>query len=234
MSSSSRAYSSRYQLVKLASAGEEFLHQLMSKPQSRTQQASSFSEVLGTAVSKFKEAYHQQLTTVMYIAGAAMAPSLNARASTDKNAVEKLVVRLLPRPSSRSVMIGDVIAFNSPLSSSSSSTPQNVLIRRVAAVEGDEMLTGDETSASGEAAAAPMVVPAGNCWLLADNEKLPSSDVIDSRKFGFVPFSNIIGRVVYAAASRTEHGRVRNNPLSEESDDAVVEQEVDKDKLFTV
>lgn len=48
------------------------MHQLMSSKQSRTQQASSMSEVLGTAVSKFKEAYHQQLTTVMYIAGAAM------------------------------------------------------------------------------------------------------------------------------------------------------------------
>lgn len=117
------------------------------------------------------------------------APSLNARATTDKNAVEKLVVRLLPRPSTRSVMVGDIIAFNSPLSSISSSTPQNVLIRRVAAVEGDEMVTGEE-------AAAPLVVPAGNCWLLADNEKLSSSDVIDSRKFGFVPFSNIIGGLV--------------------------------------
>lgn len=44
-----------------------------------------------------------------------MAPSLNSRAVKDASAVEKLVVRHLARPSSRSVWVGDVVAFSSPL-----------------------------------------------------------------------------------------------------------------------
>ena len=44
-----------------------------------------------------------------------MCPGLNRRALKDPSAIEKLVVRLLPRPSARSVWVGDVVAFNSPL-----------------------------------------------------------------------------------------------------------------------
>ena len=44
-----------------------------------------------------------------------MCPGLNRRAAQDPSAIEKLVVRLLPRPSGRTLWVGDVVAFNSPL-----------------------------------------------------------------------------------------------------------------------
>lgn len=40
---------------------------------------------------------------------------INAAALQDKSAFEKLVVRLIPRPSPRTVSVGDVVAFQSPL-----------------------------------------------------------------------------------------------------------------------
>eukprot|EP00955_Chlamydomonas_euryale_P081145 363534-Chlamydomonas_euryale.AAC.1 len=48
-------------------------------------------------------------------AGTAMCPNLNAAALTDPAAVEKLVVRQLPRASARTVWVGDIVAFTSPL-----------------------------------------------------------------------------------------------------------------------
>ncbi len=48
-----------------------------------------------------------------------MCPGLNRHALKDAGAIEKLVVRLLPRPSTRCVWVGDVVAFNSPLGKAS-------------------------------------------------------------------------------------------------------------------
>ena len=70
-------------------------------------------------------------------AGAAMCPSLNRQALKDPDAVEKLIVRQLPRPSARTVWVGDVVAFNSPLGKPSES---QIMVRRVAAVEGMDMV----------------------------------------------------------------------------------------------
>ncbi len=100
-------------------------------------------------------------------------------------------------------------------------------VRRVAAVEGMEMVS----SAPGE---PPFFIPMGHCWVLADNSNLRPEDgeVIDSRSYGHIPFTNVIGRVIYAAASRTDHGPVRNNPSSDEWDGAVVEAEVDVEAMF--
>lgn len=43
--------------------------------------------------------------------------------------------------------------------------PQNYLVRRLAAVEGYEMLSTDEKD-------EPFILKKDQCWLLADNEKL--------------------------------------------------------------
>jgi hypothetical protein len=76
-----------------------------------------------------------------------MAPTLNPRASSAPESVEALLVRLLPRPSERTVFPGDVVAFNSPLSASGGSSgaadQPNVLVRRVAAVGGEAMVSDD-------------------------------------------------------------------------------------------
>jgi inner membrane protease subunit 1 len=56
--------------------------------------------------------------------------------------------------------------------------------------------------------------------------------VIDSRTFGHIPLSNIVGRVIYAASSRVDHAPVINNPVSVAADQPVIEGEVDVEKLF--
>lgn len=134
----------------------------------------------------------------------------------------QVIVRLIPRASSATLSKGDVIAFTSPLASAES---QHVLIRRVAALEGEEMV-------SGQGDEEPYVIPNNHCWVLADNEQLQPPNVIDSRTFGHIPYNTVLGRVIYAASSATDHGPVQNSPEHKEEDAAVLEAEVDPDALF--
>ena len=71
----------------------------------------------------------------------------------------------------------------------------------------------------------------GHCWVLADNEDLKPSQVIDSRSFGPLPFSNIIGRIMYHAVSATDHGAVDNSEAARIADAPVLETELDVEKL---
>ena len=70
-----------------------------------------------------------------------------------------------------------------------------------------------------------------HCWVLADNAALSFPDVIDSRTFGPLPVSNIIGRVMYAARSETDHGPIENSEAGMESDAPVLEAELDLENL---
>ncbi len=96
------------------------------------------------------------------------------------DAVERLLVRLLPRPSERNVFTGDVVAFTSPLTVAAAAVAgpggaaaarlpyggssaaaaaaaaaggigeelgQSTMVRRVAAMPGDELTTGEEEGA---------------------------------------------------------------------------------------
>ena len=72
---------------------------------------------------------------------------------------------------------------------------------------------------------------AGHCWVLADNEDLGASEVIDSRSFGPLPFSNIVGRVMYRAQSLTDHGAVDNSSAAQAADAPVLASELDVEKL---
>jgi hypothetical protein len=71
---------------------------------------------------------------------------------------------------------------------------------------------------------------AGNCWVLADNEELKPPAVIDSRTFGPLPVKNIMGRVIYYAR-KNDHGPVENSRPAMSADAAVLEAELDLDKL---
>lgn len=115
--------------ARLSFAVEEVLSELSTNAPSLPQ-----------ALTKGLEAYRKELTTVMALTGAAMVPTLNARAASAPTALENLLLRLIPRPSSKNVFVGDVVALNSPLHAPDA---QNVLIRRVAAMEGDEMVSDD-------------------------------------------------------------------------------------------
>ena len=98
------------------------------------------------------------------------------------------------------------------------------MVRRVAANEGEEMLSDDADDQA-------FSIPAGHCWVLADNEDLAPPDVIDSRSFGPLPFSRVLGRILYAARSRSDHGLVENSEAARRLDTAVLQGELDLDKL---
>lgn len=100
-------------------------------------------------------------------------------ACSQPDAVERLLVRLLPRPSERTVFTGDVVAFTSPLTVAAAAVAgpagaaaglpfggssaaaaaaaaasglgeelqQSTMVRRVAAMPGDELTTGEEEGA---------------------------------------------------------------------------------------
>ena len=86
-----------------------------------------------------------------------MAPTLNAKAasppssassdssSSTASTVDKLLMRCIPRPNLRAVFAGDVVAFNSPLSGPGA---EHLMVRRVAAVEGEELVTDDPADGS--------------------------------------------------------------------------------------
>ncbi|GLC45644.1 hypothetical protein PLESTB_001789600 [Pleodorina starrii] len=187
--------------------------------------------LLGVVQAAYRRArlvYDSPLTGQLYLTGPAMAPTLNWRGAKDASSRERLVVRLLRHPGPHNVLVGDVVAFHSPLALPDDAT--HVMVRRVAAVEGDEMVSSSPTD-------PPFLIPPGHCWVLADNAELrpEAGEVIDSRSYGHIPFSAVIGRVVYAASSQATHGPVRNNPAHSEAggeDPAVVAAEVDVERII--
>ena len=89
-----------------------------------------------------------------------MAPTLNARAASPQSSssppaggssssgtstVDKLLMRCIPRPSLRAVFAGDVVAFNSPVAGPGA---EHLMVRRVAALEGEELVTDDPADGS--------------------------------------------------------------------------------------
>lgn len=71
----------------------------------------------------------------------------------------------------------------------------------------------------------------GHCWVLADNAQLEPPRVIDSRAFGLLPLSAIVGRVLYCARSHTDHGPVENSEEGMAADAPVLEAELDVEAL---
>ena len=206
----------RYLSAKLAASAEEVAIQMQN----------SATTGLTEALAKGMEAFRRSLTGVGIVTGISMAPTLNASALTQPDAAEKFLMRLIPRPvAQRSVFDGDIIAFTSPLVSPGAA--DQIMVRRVAALEGEELVSGDNEEEDEEA----VVIPKGYCWVLADNEDLSFPDVIDSRTFGPLPLDNILGRVMYAARSQTDHGPIENSAAGMESDAAVLEAELYLDAL---
>ncbi len=64
-----------------------------------------------------------------------MAPALNSKASSDPSAVEKLLVRLIPRPSERCLSVGDIVAHQSPLIHAAQAEQQQVCAHAAAVVD---------------------------------------------------------------------------------------------------
>lgn len=121
------------------------------------------------------------------------------------------------RPCSR-VFVGDVVVLKDP------NKPDDYLVRRLAAIEGYEMVSKDEEE-------EPFVLDTHQCWVLADNEALEPKEAKDSRTFGPVHASDIIGRVIYCLQNAVDHGPVQNSHFSLKKDSPVLEVELDVDEM---
>jgi signal peptidase I len=137
-----------------------------------------------------------------YIPSASMEPTLHgcSGCNNDHILVNKLAYTL------HSVRRGDVIVFDRP-AEADSVTDEKVLIKRVVGLPGDVLTDRDGTVyLNGQALdepyvnpacngtqsfpANPVTVPKGDVYVMGDNR----CDSLDSRTFGAVPESLIIGR----------------------------------------
>ncbi|KAG9145003.1 hypothetical protein Leryth_017461 [Lithospermum erythrorhizon] len=101
---------------------------------------------------------------------------------------------------------------------------ENFLVRRLAAVEGDEMISTDEKD-------EPFVLEKDECWVVADNESIKPEEAKDSRTFGPVSTSSIVGRAIYSLRNAVDHGPINNSETSVLKDTSVLEFELDVDEM---
>ncbi|KAL4190317.1 hypothetical protein AMTRI_Chr07g24110 [Amborella trichopoda] len=141
--------------------------------------------------SMIKNLLQVKLTTYLHWKhGEEMAPTITGKEGT-------LLVRKLPYPEPTRVFVGDVVILKDP------EKPDDYIVRRLAAVEGYEMVSKDDKD-------TPFVLEKDQCWVLADNESLSAKEAHDSRIFGPVPMTDIIGRVIYCLRNSIDHGPVQN------------------------
>lgn len=155
----------------------------------------------------WKNTFHERLTFFKLVKGEEMEPTLASQG-------EIILVRKLPSPSSRSVFIGDVVLFKDPLD------PEQERVRRVAALEGDQMVSTDAND-------LPFALDDGHCWVVSDNASVNPTTSGDSRTFGQLPMENILGRVIYGCRSPEDHGHVMNSEEAMQQDSPVLAIELD-------
>jgi hypothetical protein len=228
-------WNARYLIQKLEASAAEAAAALRAPSPSAAVPAGG---ALAEAIHAGLRAFRGQLTAAITLTGAAMAPTLNAAAAADPGGghAERLLLRLLPRPAPRrSLFDGDVVAFRSPIAGPVlDGAEPPLMVRRVAALEGDEMASDDPEDAE-------FLVPRGHVWVLADNETAAPADAPDSRTFGPLALEAVVGRVMYAAgaggggvgagASGAAHGAVENSEEAMAADAAVLEAELDIEAL---
>ncbi|XP_044501125.1 uncharacterized protein LOC123222428 [Mangifera indica] len=161
--------------------------------------------------SVWKYVFHGKLTYLHWNKGEEMAPTIGGKVGT-------LLVRKLPSADPTRVFVGDVVVLKDPEKS------DNYLVRRLAAIEGYEMVSTDEKD-------EPFVLEKDQCWVLADNENIKPKEANDSRAFGPVPMTNIVGRVLYCLRTAVDHGPVQNSYFGMRKDSPVLEVELDVDEI---
>ncbi|KNA09324.1 hypothetical protein SOVF_154700 isoform A [Spinacia oleracea] len=160
----------------------------------------------------WKNLFQGKVTFLHWNKGQEMAPTIGSEGGT-------LLVRKIPVPGPSRVFIGDIVVLKDPES------PNDYLVRRLAATEGYEMVSKDEKE-------EPFILDKNECWVLADNEALkPKQEAKDSRAFGPVNMSDIIGRVIYCLRNAVDHGPVQNSNFSIKKDSPVLEVELDVDEM---
>ncbi|CAA0823196.1 Peptidase S24/S26A/S26B/S26C family protein [Striga hermonthica] len=99
------------------------------------------------------------------------------------------------------------------------------IVRRLAAIEGYEMVSSDESD-------EPFILDKNHCWVTADNENLKPKESHDSRTFGPVNMTSIVGRVIYYLRNAVDHGPVNNSDFSAVQDSPVLAMELDVDEMM--
>ncbi|KAL7226412.1 hypothetical protein ACSBR1_021501 [Camellia fascicularis] len=159
----------------------------------------------------WKNLFQGKLTYLHWNKGEEMAPTIIGQGGT-------LLVRKLPSTDPTRVFVGDVVVVKDP------ENTDNYLVRRLAAIEGYEMVSTDEKD-------EPFVLEKDQCWVLSDNENLKPKEAKDSRIFGPVPMTDIVGRVIYCLRTAVDHGPVQNSHFSMRKDSPVLEVELDVDEM---
>ncbi|KAL8138933.1 hypothetical protein V2J09_004934 [Rumex salicifolius] len=152
-----------------------------------------------------------KLTYLHRYKGQEMAPLVGSEGGT-------FLVRKIPNADSSRVFVGDVVVVKDPGNS------ENLIVRRLAASEGYEMVSTDEKE-------DPFILDEGECWVLSDNEALLPKEAKDSRTFGPVQMSNILGRAIYCLRNAVDHGPVQNSKLGMQRDLSVLEVELDVEDM---
>ncbi|GMH20886.1 hypothetical protein Nepgr_022728 [Nepenthes gracilis] len=159
----------------------------------------------------WKNLFQGKLTYLHWNKGEEMAPTIGSQGGT-------LLVRKIPAADPARVCVGDVVVLKYP------ENPENYLVRRLAAIEGYEMVSTDEKD-------EPFILERDQCWVLSDNEALKPKEANDSRMFGPVSMSDVVGRVIYCLTTPVDHGPVQNSQTSMARDSAVLEVELDVDEM---
>lgn len=153
------------------------------------------------------------LSYALPLTGNAMSPGLNSTAEDMEVVQDKLVIRRLSgnvQSFLNRVYVNDIVVIRDPNDS------RRKYVRRITAMEGAHMASVNKDD-------PPFRVPARHCWVSRDNKAASSAP--DSNYFGPLSLDYIIGRVMYAIRSATDHGRVTNSPYAMASDSIVLAQE---------
>ncbi|MCO5574483.1 hypothetical protein L7F22_028268 [Adiantum nelumboides] len=158
----------------------------------------------------WKDVYEERLTMSRTCKGDGMEPTIHSG--------EKVLVRKIPFPSTRSLFVGDVVLLKDP------SNADLERMSRIAAMEGEEMVSTSESD-------MPFEIEKGACWVLLDNDSARAKGEADSRNFGPLSLGNILGRVLYAYQSISDHGLVSNSKDAVQEDMPVLMSELDLNEL---
>ncbi|KAL2321052.1 hypothetical protein Fmac_030021 [Flemingia macrophylla] len=131
---------------------------------------------------------------------------------------EILLVRKLPIAAPKQVSVGDLVVLKNP------EKEDNYLVRRLTAIEGYEMVSTNDKD-------EPFVLEKDQCWVEAENKNLKPKEARDSRSFGPVDMTDIVGRVIYRLRTCVDHGCVRNSHSSMLKDWPVLAVELDVEEM---
>lgn len=152
------------------------------------------------------------LSYALPLTGNAMSPLLNGGIIDMATKRDRVVVRRLSGSTQsflNRVYVNDVVVIRDPTDS------RRKYVRRIAALEGTQLLSKFDDD-------LPLHIPPNHCWVQRDNA---DADAPDSTSFGPLALDYVVGRVMYAIRSATDHARVPNSPYAMASDAIVMAHE---------